>query len=296
MTAVFWLTQLFRLTDRAPGVVRLARPALVRLAWLASPTVRRATAANAARLCPGCHPRRFGLAVLGSFYDFVADVGRCRNVTRASLLARVATVDGADAYRAARSAGRGAVLVTAHMGSFEVGLAALPPGEGRIHVVFKRDATAKFDHLRRRLRDALGVTEAAVDDGLAVWAGLRDALLRDEVVAVQGDRVLPGQKGLALRVLGGHLTLPTGPFKLAMSAGSPVVPIFSVRQPDGRIAIRIRPPIDVADVPAAVASYATELSAQLEAHPTQWLVLHPAFREDADAAATVPSPGTPGEG
>ncbi len=280
MTIRFWLTLLFRLTATHPRLVRRCRCLFVPLAWACSPGVRRATAANAARIAPGANPRRFGLAVLNGFYDFVVDVGQ--PATRDRLLARVASVDGTDAYHAARAAGRGAVLVTAHMGSFEVGLAALPATERAIHVVFKRDALPVFDRLRRRLRDGLGVTEAPVDDGFAVWAGLRDALARDEVVAIQGDRVLPGQKGLAVPVLGGRLTLPTGPFKLALAAGAPVIPIFSVRQPDGRIAIRIRPALTVIDVPAAVAAYAAELAEQLAAHPTQWLVLRPAFVEDID--------------
>ena len=282
------LAALFRLTAANPGVVRAARPALLRLAFACSPAVRRATAANAARLSPGADPRTFGLAVLGSFYDFVADVGQGRLATRASLLARVASVSGADGYRAARALRRGAVLVTAHMGSFEVGLAALPADERHVHVVFKRDAVPAFDGLRRQLRDQLGVIEAAVDDGLAVWAGLRAALLRDAVVAVQGDRVLAGQKGIDVPVLGGQLRLPTGPFKLALAADAPVIPIFSVRQPDGRLAIVIRPPITVTDVPAAVARYAADLAEQLRDHPTQWLVLHPAFCEDVVTPRAVP--------
>jgi lauroyl/myristoyl acyltransferase len=276
----FWLTLLFRLTDVAPGLVRLCRPLFVRLAWSFCPGVRRATAANGARLAPTVDPRTFGLAVLGHFYDFVADVGRGRATAGAA-----APPDDVAAYRAVRAARRGAVLVTAHMGSFEVGLTALAAEERTVHVVFKRDAVPAFDALRRRLRGRLGVIEAPVDDGsFAAWARLREALLRDEVVVIQGDRCLPGQKGQDVPVLGGHLTLPTGPFKLALSADAPVVPLFAVRQPDGRVSIQMRPAISVTDVASSLAQYAAELTAQLEAHPTQWLVLHPAFREDAGGA------------
>ena len=52
---------------------------------------------------------------------------------------------------------RGAVLVTAHMGSFEVGLAALRHVEANVHVVFKRDAFGGFESLRSALRARLGV-------------------------------------------------------------------------------------------------------------------------------------------
>ena len=274
----FWLAVLFRLTTAAPRVVRVAKPLLVRLAWLASPAVRRATAVNGRRLAPAMPPRRFGLAVLGHFYDFVADVGRPPRTD--------AVVTGTDHYRAARALHRGAVLVTAHMGSFEAGLAAVPPDERQVHVVFKRDAVPVFDAVRRRLRDRLNVAEAAIDDGLPVWLGLRDALRRDEVVAIQADRALPGQSARSVAVANGHLHLPVGPYKLAMLADAPVIPIFAHRRPDGRIGIDIRPAITVVDISTAVDLYAAELSAQLQSHPTQWLVLHPAFEEDAPCPAS----------
>ena len=281
MTAV-WLALFFRLTAIAPGVARVLKPALIRLAWIGSSAVRRATTANGKRLAPGVPPRRFGLAVLGHFYDFVTDVRQADGD---------ATVAGADHYHAARAAGRGVVIVTAHVGPFEAGLAAVPAGE-RVHVVFKRDAVAAFERLRQRSRGRLNVTEAAVDGGLAVWAELRAALRRDEIVAVQGDRVLPGQSGQAVAMFGGHVRLPPGPFKLARSADAPVVPIFAARE-DGRVTIHIRPPIAVDDVPAAVERYAAELADHVARHPTQWLLLSPAFAEYAACQKSSSSPSPP---
>jgi lauroyl/myristoyl acyltransferase len=98
-------------------------------------------------------------------------------------------------YQEARRNQRGAVIVTAHLGCFELGMAALVEHEKRVHVVFRRDPSPRFDRLRSRLREMLGVREAPVDDGWATWSRLRDALSSDEVVLIQGDRVMPGQKG-----------------------------------------------------------------------------------------------------
>ena len=283
-----WLAALFRLTAAAPWLVRVAKPLLVRLAWACSPAVRSGTAANGRRLAPKTPPRQFGLSVLCHFYDFVADVGRPPTVDP--------IIIGDEHYKAARHLGRGAVIVTAHMGSFELGLAALPADETRVHVVFKRDAVPAFERIRRRLRQRMNVTEAAVDGGFAVWCQLREALLRNEVVAVQGDRVLPGQSGHAVKVGAGHLLLPPGPFKLALAADAPVVPIFTARRPDGRTAIHVCPAITVTDVDVAIERYAIHLAAQLESHPTQWLVLQPAFVEDAPPpcpANRSPSPPSP---
>jgi len=284
LCAAFWLSVFFRLSAIAPGCVRALRPVFVRLAFTFSPKIRRNTALNAMRLQMDPNRRRtFGLAVVGSFYDFVYDIGRSRGSTREQLLSRVAAIDGADTYLAIRAQHRGAVLLTAHMGSFEVGLAALPLQEKRVHVVFKRDRIAGFEKLRGSLREQLNIIEAPIDNGLAGWMRLRDALLNDEVVAVQGDRVMPGQKGIPIPILGGVILLPSGPFKLALSAGAPVIPIFSVRECDSRLRIHICEPIEVSmehdGILNAMMSFAKTLTIQLSNHPEQWLMLDSAFSE-----------------
>jgi KDO2-lipid IV(A) lauroyltransferase len=280
----FWLAIFFQLTRIAPGLVRFFRPAFIRLAFAFSRKIRRNARLNALRL--GVEPDQhasFGLAVVGSFYDFVYDIGKSMGATREQLARRVTAIDGAENYLAARAGKRGAILLTAHMGSFEAGLAALPVHENKVHVVFKPDRVASFERLRQSLREQLNVIEAPIDHGLVGWMRLREALQRDEVVAVQGDRVMPGQKGHAVPMLGGTILLPTGPFKLAIAAQAPVIPIFSVRQNDGTQRIVIHPAIEVEPdhLHAALEAFAGLLAVQLKAHPSQWLILDPAFCEDS---------------
>lgn len=286
--AAFWLNLLFRLTATAPAMVRAGRPLFVRLAYAFSPKIRASTRANALRILgPGTsrqEQRRFGLAVVSSFYDFVYDIGQSRRQSPEQLAARIESAQGVEAYRAARREHKGAILLTAHMGSFEVGLVALSREEPRIHVVFKRDPLNAFDRIRADLRRRLNVTEAAIDDGWLVWFRLRIALQNNQVVAIQGDRVMPGQKGLAVPLLGGHVLLPTGPFKLALASDTPVVPIFSIRTPGGGVRIFLEPVIRVSPGPGgverAVGEFAVVLSRYVRAYPEQWLVLNNAFCED----------------
>jgi hypothetical protein len=148
--------------------------------------------------------------------------------------------------------------------------------------------------IRRSLRERLGVREAAIDEGWTIWMRLRDALAADEVVNLQGDRVMPGQKGQAVRFLHGHLLLPTGPIKLATASGAPLVPVFSIRTPDGRIRIHIEEPIwvdpaaaQVEGVHPALLEFAAILERYVKAYPEQWLLLQPAFVEDTDVRREV---------
>lgn len=298
--AAFWLGVLFRLARVAPAVVRAAKPVFVWLAYTFSSKIRNGTHANARRILGGtasaAQCRAFGLNVVASFYDFVCDIGQSLRQTPAQLALRIESAEGVDAYRATRRLGRGAILLTAHMGSFEVGLVALAREEAKLHVVFKRDTIDAFERLRSALRRQLNVAEAVVDDGWPMWLRLRGALLANEVVAIQGDRVMPGQKGLKLPFLGGHVNLPTGPFKLALASGAPVIPIFSVRTRSGNVRIFLEPAIDVSAEPDGIERALREFAAVLERYvaryPEQWLVLGKAFCEDADSLiAAAPSNG-----
>ncbi len=263
----------------------MLRPVACAIVPLVSPAIRDATSRNARRIfgreLSGVGRRQFARDVVGAFYDFVVDVGRASRMSASELSGLVGDVEGLDAYRLARSRGRGAILVTAHLGAFETGLAALAREERRIRVVFKRDSTAGFERLRSRLHNTLGVIESPIDDGIDTWLGLRDALLNDEVVVMQGDRAVPGQRSEVVPFLSGHLRLPTGPVRLARMTESPIIPAFTVPGTHGGHRVLLKQPIssegDDAGVLRALADAIAEVVAR---YPHHWLALEPMFHED----------------
>ena len=92
------------------------KPLFVRLAWWFAPGIRHATNANARRIFnDDLNPRqlrRFSLAVIGSFYEFVFDVGRSLRATPEELASRIESIEGHEKYAAARSSKGGAILLT----------------------------------------------------------------------------------------------------------------------------------------------------------------------------------------
>ncbi|MEO1236729.1 MAG: lysophospholipid acyltransferase family protein [Planctomycetota bacterium] len=292
----FWLGVFFAWVRWAPGTARWARPAAVALAWRAAGGMRRAVRANLRRVlgaeATAAEIDRTGRAVVGSFYDFVCEVGANHDRPLSDLVRRIASVEGKEAYLAARAERRGAVLVTAHFGNFEVGLAAMREVEERVHVVFRRDRQTHFERLRSELHRSLGVIETPIDDGVASWLALRDALASDAVVMLQGDRSEPGQKSVAVPFAGGTLRLPVGPAKLAMMAGAPLVPVFALRVAEdaenegGKVRIVLGEPIEVADagaVESAVNRVAAAIEERVRRRPEQWHVLEKAFVEDRES-------------
>lgn len=287
----FWMRRLFFWARHAPWLPRLLKNPIVWTTVRCSGPIRRGTWANARRIFgPDITPAQlavFAAKVTGTYYDFVVDVGRCGAMSAQDLANQIESVHGREEYLAMRWEGGGAIVLTAHMGSFEVGLASLRAYEPNIHVVFKRDATSEFEVIRQSLRGALGVHEAPVDAGWETWVGLRDALASDHVVVMQGDRAVPGQKAQSVPMFGAHISLPLGPIVLAQISGSPIVPVFVVRTASGRCQLFVESPIRVDPnaklidgVHPQLLQWARVLEKYIAAYPEQWLVLEAAFVED----------------
>src|SRR5439155_836097 len=131
-----WLGPFFGLASASPFLTRALRPLACRLVPLVSRQVREAARLNARHIFGrtlGPHEqRRFTGRVVGNFYDFIRDVGQATALSTDQLRDRIGQVQGLETYRAARASRRGAVLITAHLGTFEAGLAALAAEERRI--------------------------------------------------------------------------------------------------------------------------------------------------------------------
>lgn len=289
--ADFWLRWLFWHAGRAPMYTRVSRPFYLFFAWHTSKLLRDGTLANARHLLgPNAtftERRRLAQSVIANFYRFICDVARIEYLPVSGLLSQIEGVDGIEHFHRARALKRGTIVVTAHLGSFEVGLASLRELEPNIHVLFHRDPRARFESMRRTLREKIGVLETPVESGLDAWIRLRDALASDHVIVMQGDRVMPGQRGLRVPFMDGHILLPPGPVKLALATGAPIVPIFAPRMPSGKVKIFVNPMICAdgsqprvgADHPA-IQQLTLNLENAVRRWPDQWLVLQKIWCED----------------
>ncbi|MCX5658529.1 MAG: lysophospholipid acyltransferase family protein [Planctomycetota bacterium] len=289
LAAHFWVWLLMATSQRAPWVVRFTRPFFVHCAWLFAPTLRDDKLVNARRLLgPQSTPAQQRLhykRVVGHFYSSLFDIARSGRMSLGEIRGRVERVEGIEHYRSARAVGRGAILVTAHLGAFEVAVAALRENEPkRVHVLYHTDRLPQFQRLRSELHEKLGVVDARLERGWEAWLDLRDALGRDEVVLMQGDRIMPGHKGVAMPFCGGLMDLPTGPVRLAQLTGAPIIPVFAPRSPSGKVLITIGEPIWVGGSGRSPDHAQAELAAAIEAcvrqYPDQWLVLYRAWREE----------------
>jgi lauroyl/myristoyl acyltransferase len=210
----------------------------------------------------------------------IAEVLQSANRTSEELLSTVAGFSGQAEYHHVRRQRPGMLLASIHMGSFEPCLALLRRYEPRIHVLYHADPMPRFEKARSAIRSRLGIIEHRVSDGLEAWHALQRALEEGDVVVMHADRTMPGQSGTAMRFLSREdVVLPTGPVRLAVSVGAPVVPVFCRHTPAG-LQVEMRPPIthDAELLRAgAAAGHPTQvrLVAEMErailADPGQWM-------------------------
>jgi lauroyl/myristoyl acyltransferase len=192
------------------------------------------------------------------------------------------TVDSGDLERWQQlaSSPRGMILLTAHLGNWEVGSLLPHIRETRpVHVVREAEGDpAAQRYLAGKIAERCKgdfQTHYAEDPQLGVV--LLEALRRGEIVALQGDRPRVGGKVSTRRLFGRPYPLPVGPAALARAAGVPIVPVFVARVGRRHYHCTLRPPIEVAssddrgqDVESALERFAGELQQAISEHPFQW--------------------------
>jgi lauroyl/myristoyl acyltransferase len=259
----------------AAALPRRARLALaVALATLVARRLiaeREAVAASLRRFVPAASAeRRAALAreLFGNFAVCFADLIAANRRRRLEPL--LARVDGMDRLAALRRDPRGCVVLTAHVGNWELAGRLLAGHAARpTHVVVAAEADPGVE---RFLRGAPAPVRFVVRRDPTSVLPLIGALRRGEIVAMQGDRALGTRADVTMPFFGAPAPFPLGPFVLARAAGVAVVPSFCVLEAGARYAIHVGEAIEVAagSEHAALARWVGALEDVVRAHPTQW--------------------------
>jgi len=210
------------------------------------------------------------------------DLFRLPALTRQQMRALV-QVAGWEHIGAARAAGRGVVLCTAHLGNPEAGmqfvgatgLPLLGPAE-HIH-------PERVYQYVTSLRTRHGLRLIPSDGPLLE---LFRALKRNQAVGLALDRDTTGS-GVEVMLLSEPARVPDGYARIAAKMHVPLVAVFCYRLPDGRARLELGPtfaPDQAADreeaYRAALDFGVRELERAVTAHPEQWVLTTPLWIAD----------------
>lgn len=144
----------------------------------------------------------------------------------------------------ALSKGRGVVLLTAHLGHWEIGGLGLRAMGYPVNVVAVKHNSSFTNSLVNRLRQRHGIRVIELEESTYSAIELVKALNRNEVVAVLGDRVF-SDRSEPTTLFNRQVKLPVGPLILAMAAQAPVIPAFSIMEAPGRYCGVAEPALDL---------------------------------------------------
>lgn len=182
---------------------------------------------------------------------------------------------GLEATQASLAPGSGAIVVTAHLGSYER-LAGVRLGSRPIHIVSSR-FRARW---AQTLWEALRFGRVSVLEPTRALRSLKRLVLDGHVVVFMLDQHSPAHTAVPTTFLGRTAWTSATPARLALSTGAPLVPVVTWRA-DGVDRVEFGPvlrPRD--DLPRAEAieeltgRAVAILERAVRAHPSQWLWLH----------------------
>jgi len=126
--------------------------------------------------------------------------------------------------------GKGGILLSAHLGNWEVAGHLFKRLQTRINIVM-------FDGEHQRIKDYLsGITGdrnmniIVIKDDLSHIYAINEALNNREMVCMHADRFLPGNKTQTTSFLGEDARFPLGPFLLAATFRVPVSVVFAFKE------------------------------------------------------------------
>ena len=174
---------------------------------------------------------------------------------------------GAEHLQALARHRRGAILLGAHLGSFE----ALRFVGDTIHIIGHFANAPRLNALLERLNPRINTKVIhAEHGGLNHVLQVRDVVAGGGLVGILGDRTLPGVRTTRVNFLGARVDLPAGPYCLGATLGCPIYVTAALYTPPNRYdcycaPLSERPRIRRHHRDEDIRAYAQEFAGHLEA-------------------------------
>lgn len=173
----------------------------------------------------------------------------------------------------------GKILVTSHMGNWEVGGLALGRTGAGLTVVGFPERDAGVESFRRAKRSSAGLTSLVARTGLATLFQLRGMLDRGESVVVLADRSA-GADSQDVVFRGRPSKFLKSPALLARLASVPLVPTAIMAEGSGRYRALVGEPVTPGEPSEVMQAVADFFGGVLERYPDQWYNFFRYWREE----------------
>jgi KDO2-lipid IV(A) lauroyltransferase len=268
-------------------VERLPRPwayalAIVaaRIAFLTARTARSRLEENLRQVLPDASPEQLRRVTWLNFRNHSKAYADLMQLPRARVefLRTLLRIEGDEHLQAALGRGKGVMVVSVHMGSWEIAAAIWSATIAPVSLFAEVLKPRELYDWYRNTRARLGISVLPL-----TRPGLRQviqALEAQEMVVTAIDHDVLGT-GVPMQFLGRTVRIPTGPAAIAVRRGTPVLPVCVFRLPDdnyqaiGLPAVVAQPGADRdAETLRVTAEVLSHLERFVREHPDQWHMPH----------------------
>lgn len=193
---------------------------------------------NLKRVFPDASTRHLHSLTRRTFFNYsryLVDYSAFSNIDRDRIMKEITHVEGTDRLYEALSRGKGVILMTAHLGNWELGgLFFGSRDDIKINVITTSDGIPRIDAIKEQYRKLFNVNTIVLEDGPFAAIEILNALGRNEIVAMLVDR--GGEGGVSVPFFGQYTNFPSGPLLLAAHSGAPIMAGFVVKEKGGYLA------------------------------------------------------------
>ncbi|MNJ93802.1 lipid A biosynthesis lauroyl acyltransferase [compost metagenome] len=181
--------------------------------------------------------------------------------------------DGIAILKSALEKKNGGILLSAHIGNFEIASYFLEDIniENQINLVISdREHQAIKSYLAKVSRKST-VKFIVIQEDLSHVFAINEALTKNELIVFTGDRYLEGTKTLSADLLGKNTQFPAGPFLIASRLKVPVIFVYVMKEPKLHYHLYARElEVKHRDAQGLLQTYCQSLTNMIEKYPMQW--------------------------
>ena len=185
--------------------------------------------------------------------------------------------DGEENLRKIVAAGKGGILLSAHVGNWEAAGHLLRRLNTRINVVM---FDAEHEQIKQYLDEVTGgrnFNVVVIKNDMSHVYAISEALGRNELICLHADRFLEGNKTIKKQFLGKEAEFSTGPFLLAASFQVPVSIVFAFKESSTHYHFYGSPLMERSEIrekkeftDRLANTYVNELEQKIKLYPEQW--------------------------
>jgi predicted LPLAT superfamily acyltransferase len=197
--------------------------------------------------------------------------------------------DGENYLRQMVADGKGGLLISAHIGNFEMAGHMLERLDARVNIIMLDAEHQKIKEYLASMTQKSFHVIAIGEDNAHVYE-ISEALKNNEIICMHGDRFMPGSKTVCCDFLGKKAVLPTGPFYLAMKYGVPVSFVFAMKENARKYHFYATSPKYYAQqsslskrdevLKTIITDYLSEVEEKIKLYPYQWFNYYDFWKEN----------------